>query len=165
MNKTTILTNLKLFLLSFLLILICFSSSYSQNNKAKDIIYIDFGFNLLAVGIGINYERVLNDNFSFRAGVNIAAMFLMNAGLDAGISLPVTINAMTGNKNKFSVGLGLGPRINLTREGEFKSPINIFPAANIGYRYQPNVKDIFVKTGIDFPANTYFSILSVGVVK
>lgn len=152
-------------LIFFNLSLFTFISLLAQDNKPKDIFYVDFGFNFVAIGIGINYERILNDNFSIRAGVNIAADFLMGSDLVAGVSVPLTINAMTSNKNKLAIGIGFGPRLNLTRNDKIKSLINIFPAASIGYRYQPDVKSIFVRAGFDFPANLYFSLLSIGTLR
>lgn len=134
-------------------------------SKAKNTIYLDFGLifssSAVAVGCGLNYERMLNDNFSLRGGVNIG---FFGAGVSGDaisgtcLSFPVTFNYMTKQKNKFEAGLGGGPFFNLDQEKSF----SFFPAAKLGYRYQPDEGGLMLKAGLEVPANTYLSIGGVG---
>lgn len=139
---------------------------YSQDiSIPKNIIYLDFGVIITgtpyAFGVGLNYERMLSNNFSVRAGVNIG--FYNNHVIGdkvSGISIgfPVTMNYMTNNKNKFEAGLGGGPRISLTDENT-----NIFfPAIRLGYRYQPDESGMMYRLGVDLPSNLYVSLSGIG---
>ncbi|MBI5402256.1 MAG: hypothetical protein HY959_02560 [Ignavibacteriae bacterium] len=152
-------------LIIFLSIL-CAVTIYSQDiTKAKNTIYLDFGLifsrSAVAVGCGLNYERMLNDNFSLRGGVNIG---FFGAGVSGDaisgtcLSFPVTFNYMTKQKNKFEAGLGGGPFFNLEQEKSF----SFFPAAKLGYRYQPDEGGLMLKAGLEVPANTYLSIGGIG---
>ncbi|MCX6163284.1 MAG: hypothetical protein NTU73_00200 [Ignavibacteriae bacterium] len=106
----------------FVLLLFITSNCYSQSfdNIAKNIICLDIGVFLSrgigTVGIGINYERMLSNNISIRAGVNFGLFGVADGG-DAfsgtGVGFPVTINYMTNNKNKFEAGIGGGLISNL----------------------------------------------------
>jgi len=148
-------------------IFIAFAGSQAQTiEKAKNIIYLDFGIvmfpGVATVGIGINYERMLNDNISLRTGINIGILGAGSSGdgfANAGIGMPFTVNFMTNNKNKFEVGLGGGPRLDL-----YGNPgkIRLFPAARLGYRYQPDEKSMIYRFGLDLPANTYLSTVGIG---
>lgn len=142
------------------------ANCYSQEiSKANNTIYLDFGMiftqSAVAMGCGLNYERKLNDNFSIRGGVNIG---FFGAGVSGDaisgtcISFPVTFNYMTKKKNKFEIGLGGGPFFNLDIEKSF----SFFPAAKIGYRYQPDEGGLMLKAGLEIPANTYLSIGGIG---
>ena len=154
----------KLILISLLLV---FSNIFSQTEKAKNIIYLDFGIffarTIGAVGIGINYERMLNDNISLRAGINYG---IFRGGVGdvavggAGISLPLTVNFMTNNKNKFEAGIGGGPNINLW--DSYSSGIRLLPAVRLGYRYQEDGKGPIYRFGADLPANYYLSTFGIG---
>lgn len=139
---------------------------YSQDfSIPKNIIYLGFGVIITgtpyAFGVGLNYERMLSDNFSVRAGVNLG--FYNNHIIGDKISgtslgFPVTINYMTNNKNKFEAGLGGGPRISLTDENT-----NIFfPAFRLGYRYQPDESGMMYRLGVELPSNMYISFAGIG---
>ena len=152
--------------LIFILSLLCAVNSFSQDiSKAKNTVYLDFGLifsrSAVAVGCGLNYERMLNDYFSIRGGVNIG---FFGAGVSGDaisgtcLSFPVTFNYMTKQKNKFEAGLGGGPFFNLEQEKSF----SFFPAAKIGYRYQPDEGGLMLKAGLEVPANTYLSIGGIG---
>ncbi len=139
---------------------------YSQDiSKPKNIVYLDLGIiftgSSYALGMGLNYERMLNDNLSLRAGVNIG-LYNTNVIGDkiegTSIGFPVTINYMTNNKNKFEAGLGGGPRISLTDENT-----NIFfPAVRLGYRYQPDESGMMYRLGVELPSNMYISLAGIG---
>jgi len=139
---------------------------YSQDiSKPKNIVYLDLGIiftgSSYALGMGLNYERMLNDNLSLRAGVNIG-LYNTNVIGDkiegTSIGFPVTINYMTNNKNKFEAGLGGGPRISLTDENT-----NVFfPAIRLGYRYQPDESGMMYRLGVELPSNMYISLAGIG---
>jgi hypothetical protein len=139
---------------------------YSQDiSKPRNIVYLDLGVIITgtpyAFGVGLNYERMLSDNLSLRAGVNLG--FYNNHVIGDKISgtsigFPVTINYMTNNKNKFEAGLGGGPRISLTDENT-----NVFfPALRLGYRYQPDESGMMYRLGVELPSNMYISLAGVG---
>lgn len=148
-----------------ILILIAANNSFSQvNSKANNIIYLDLGIIFTgssgALGVGLNYERMLSDNVSIRAGVNIG-MFGAGKSGDAfggsGIGFPVSFNYMTNNKNKFEVGAGGGPYI-----GFDTKKVKLMPAARIGYRYQTDEDGMMYRAGVEFPSNLYISLAGIG---
>ncbi|MCX6165681.1 MAG: hypothetical protein NTU73_12615 [Ignavibacteriae bacterium] len=152
-----------------LIILFClffFVNCYSQDvPKAKNIIYLDVGLILsgksIDVGVGLNYERMLNDNFSIRAGANIGFFETYIIGdkiKGTCIGFPVTFNYMTKNKNKFETGLGGGPWINFDEENS----LAFFPSIKLGYRYQPDENGLMFKAGLEIPSNAYISFAGVG---
>ena len=152
----------------FILVISSFaiSSANSQIEKAKNVIYLDFGVTLTGglstFGVGLNYERMVSDNISVRAGVNLS-LFGVSDGGDSfsgkGISFPVTVNYMTNAKNKFEVGLGGGPRINLSNSN---NSVSLYPAIRLGYRYQTDEEGMVYRLGVELPANTYISIAGLG---
>jgi hypothetical protein len=158
---------IKYLLIIFLLIttLNCYSQSF--DSKAKNIIYIDLGVFLSrgigTLGIGLNYERMLSNNVSIRAGVNIGIFGVAEGGdgfSGTGVSFPVTINYLTNNKNKFEAGIGGGPHF---ETGNYKDKgVSFFPAIKLGYRYQPDEKSAIFKIGAEVPANFYLSFAGVG---
>jgi hypothetical protein len=146
--------------------LFLFTNCYTQEiTKANNIIYLDVGLifsgGSFALGMGVNYERMLNDNFSIRGGVNIGFYNTHVIGdkiAGTSIGFPVTFNYMTNNKNKFEAGLGGGPRISLTDNNS-----NIFfPAFRLGYRYQTDEEGMMYRAGIDLPSNMYISLAGIG---
>ena len=148
-----------------ILILSCTGNSFSQSvERADNIIYLDFGLfftgGAAAIGVGLNYERMLSDNISLRTGVNIG-MFAAGRSGDAfsgsGIGFPVSFNYMTNSKNKFEIGAGAGPYI-----GFGNKRVNILPALRIGYRYQTEEEGMIYRAGLEFPSNFYVSIGSIG---
>jgi hypothetical protein len=156
----------KIFILIFLLTL---PNCYPQvfDNIAKNIVYLDLGVFLSrgigTIGIGLNYERMLSNNISIRAGVNFGLFGVADGG-DAfsgtGVGFPVTINYMTNNKNKFEAGIGGGPHFEL---GDYKKKgVEFFPAVRLGYRYQPEDNSVIYKIGAEVPANFYLSVLGAG---
>jgi hypothetical protein len=162
-NKVTkIMKKIALIFLFFAL-----ANSQAQTiDKAKNIISLDFGILIIpggtALGIGLNYERMLNDNISIRGGINIgvlAAGVSGDAFANTGIGIPVTVNFMTNNKNKFEVGIGGGPRFGLY---DYVNKVDLLPAVKLGYRYQPDEKGMIYRFGLDFPANFYLSTLGLG---
>jgi len=158
---------MKKLIILFLFFTVTNSQPQSFDNIAKNIIYIDFGVffsgNVGAIGIGLNYERMISKNVSVRTGVNIG-LFGVAAGNDGfagtGVSFPVTINYLTNNKNKFEVGLGGGPHFEIGNSSNYN--LRFFPAARFGYRYQPDEKGAIFKIGAEVPANFYLSFAGAG---
>ena len=153
----------KLIVIFFLFL---FVNVYSQEiSKPKNIVYLDLGIIFIdgsyAFGMGLNYERMVSNNLSVRAGVNLALYQTYAVGDDVSgtsIGFPVKLNYIKNNKNKFEVGLGGGPRISLTDENT-----NIFfPAVRLGYRYQTDENGIMYRVGIDLPSNMYISLGGIG---
>lgn len=156
---------LKVILAILIIITLSADNSFSQvNSKANNIIYLDLGIIFTgssgALGVGLNYERMLSDNVSIRAGVNIG-MFGAGKSGDAfggsGIGFPVSFNYMTNNKNKFEVGAGGGPYI-----GFDTKKVKLMPAARIGYRYQTDEDGMMYRAGVEFPSNLYISLAGIG---
>lgn len=144
-----------------------FVNSYAQDiTKSRNIAYLDFGIiftgsSSYALGMGLNYERMISDNLSIRAGMNVAFYNTHVIGDNVNgtsIGFPITFNYMTNAKNKFEIGIGGGPRISLTDENS-----NIFfPAARIGYRYQTDETGMIYRLGIEVPSNVYLSFGGIG---
>lgn len=146
--------------------ILLFANSYAQDiTKPRNIAYLDFGIiftgSSYALGIGLNYERMLSDNFSVRAGMNIAFYKTSVIGdkiEGTSIGFPVTFNYMTNAKNKFEAGIGGGPRISLTDENS-----NVFfPAFRLGYRYQTDEEGMIYRLGLEVPSNVYLSLGGIG---
>ena len=143
-----------------------FSNSYSQDLiKANNIVYLDVGVilaqNSIAIGMGLNYERMLSDNFSIRGGVNVGFFGSHVIGdkiSGTGLGFPISINYMTKGKNKFEAGLGGGPMINLSNDNS----VSFVPVIKVGYRYQPDENGMMFKFGLELPSNMYISILGAG---
>lgn len=153
------------FIIGIVLSLLLNINTYSQvNTISKNIVYLDIGIifagNFGALGVGLNYERMLNDNVSIRTGVNIG-MFGAGKSGDAiggsGIGFPISLNCMTNNKNKFEVGAGAGPRYEFVTQ-----KLKILPAVRVGYRYQDNENGMMYRAGLEFPSNMYISIGGIG---
>jgi hypothetical protein len=158
-------------LLSFAILIIAIVFSLSVNNSlsqvntnAKNIVYLDVGIIFTgstgALGVGLNYERMLNDNVSIRTGVNIG-IFGAGTGGDAfagsGIGFPVSVNYMTNNKNKFEIGAGAGPYL-----GFDNRKLKLLPAVRLGYRYQTDENGLMYRAGVEFPSNMYISLGGIG---
>lgn len=145
--------------------IIIFLSVYSSIfPQPKDVIYIDFGALIAGtaatIGIGINYERMLNNNISLRTGINFVSQegrFTRNLM----IGTPVSANFFTSADNRIEGGIGSGIAFNV--KGFVTK--NMFPGATFrfGYRYQKrDVEGKFVKVGLEFPSNLYFSLVGIG---
>lgn len=152
-------------LIAALIIQCCAEKSFSQTvTKANNIIYLDLGVfftsGAAAIGVGLNYERMLSDNVSIRTGVNIG-LFAAGKSGDAfsgsGIGFPISVNYMTNNKNKFEIGTGAGPYI-----GFGNQKVKLLPAVRIGYRYQTDEEGMMYRAGVEFPSNFYISLGGIG---
>ncbi len=132
-------------------------------SQGKDVIYIDIGLIALYeenIGIGINYERVLNNNVSFRTGVNIAFDFSKPSSLMI-LGLPAGLNFFTGGNNRFELGVGSGG--NLWLDHSHAGKIQPGALLRIGYRYQKkNAEGKFIKAGLELPCNHYLSLFGGG---
>lgn len=141
------------------------SNSNTQTvEKAYNIIYLDFGIiftgGAAAIGVGLNYERMLSDNISIRTGVNVGILAAGRSGdafSSSGIGFPVSFNYMTNSKNKFEIGAGAGPYI-----GFGNKKVSILPAVRLGYRYQEEEEGMLYRAGFEFPSNFYVSIGGIG---
>lgn len=161
----TNILRIAIFTIAILFSMSLFINSYSQvNTNAKNIVYLDVGVifagSFGALGVGINYERMLNDNVSIRTGVNIGLFGAGKSGDafgDSGLGFPVSLNYMTNNKNKFEIGAGGGPYI-----GFDNKKIKFLPAVRLGYRYQTNENGMMYRAGLEFPTNMYISLGGIG---
>lgn len=152
-------------IIAVLLIQFSAGNSYSQTVvKADNIVYLDFGLiftgSAAALGVGLNYERMLSDNISIRTGVNIGIFAAGRSGdafSGSGIGFPVSLNYLTNNKNKFEIGAGAGPYI-----GFGNKKVSVLPAVRLGYRYQTEEEGMMYRAGLEFPSNFYVSIGSIG---
>ena len=148
------------------ILLLAHSVSVSQPGmpEARNVIYLSAGIGLIApfASAGIFYERMVSPNASIKMGINYTYSYSPNPDYsdDAYISIPLTINYLTSNNNKFDIGLGGGPIFHI--KGNYKDAIRFIPSLNIGYRYQPESKSMVFKIGIDFPAAPSFNIIGAG---
>jgi hypothetical protein len=154
--------------LPFCLLFFVNTISYSQSDlpEARNSIYLDVGFFLGAtegnIGIGINYERMIHKNFNMRIGVNLC-YHSRSGRYDNSkyiLGFPLTASYLTSNNNKFEIGLGGGPRVELKGENKYK--IDLAPAFKIGYHYQANNNGMTFRLGIDVPANAYVAPIGIG---
>lgn len=151
----------------FFTITIFLSINSSIFPQPKDVIYIDFGALIAGttatLGIGINYERMLNNNISIRAGINFVSQegrFTRNLMIGA----PVSANFFTSADDRIEGGIGSGIAFNVIGHVEK----NMFPSATFrfGYRYQKrDGEGKFIKAGLEFPSNLYFSLIGLGYSK
>jgi hypothetical protein len=152
----------KITLLFILTNFVCISL-YSQ---PKDVVYIDAGFFIggtsATFGIGLNYERMLNNNISIRAGVNLVTA--EGRGTNLMMGFPVSVQFFTSADNRLEGGIGSGAAFNI--KGHVEK--NVFPGLVLraGYRYQKrDGEGKFIKVGLEFPSNLYFSIVGLGYSK
>ncbi len=150
-----------------LLLSLNYLSVFSQ---PKNVIYVDFGILMTGgtggtVGFGINYERMLNNNISLRTGIN----FSTDAGFGIEsqswmMGIPVSANFFTSANNRIEAGIGSGAAINI--KGFVAHKCMPCLTARIGYRYQKrDGEGKFIKAGLEFPSNLYFSLAGIGYSK
>lgn len=77
-----------------------------------------------SVGLGVYYERMLDDNFAARAGV---------ATLGVGYGIPLGVSYLSPGNHKFEIG---GGATYLEVTDFFVVHRGLIGTANIGYRYQ-----------------------------
>jgi len=154
----------KRILLLLFIILIEWSPVSSQ---PKNVIFIDFGAFLSPTsatwGIGLNYERMLNNNVSIRLGINlINEQTTYNTNLRLGI--PFSAQFFTSADNRLEGGIGTGAAFNIKGYVDH----DVFPGLVLraGYRYQKrDGEGKFIKVGLEFPANLYLSLAGLGYSK
>ena len=147
----------------------------SSAPKAKNIIYGELATYLFSAWGSINYERILNDKMSFRAGIGTGANGYWTVVGGYGSTLmfnyfPVGI--------KHRLELGIGASATYTNSGaaafsglthyyftflngqEYSNPPNqpfslnrinrwwFGPAVSLAYRYQPKYGGFFFRTGL-----------------
>ena len=150
------------------ILLLIYLSAHSQ---PKDIIYLDFGLLMAGgtggtIGFGINYERMLNNNISARVGINFstdATGFGPNRSSWM-MGIPISAQFFTSANNRLEGGIGSGIAFNI--KGHIEK--TMFPGAvlRLGYRYQKrDGEGKFIKVGLEFPSNLYFSLVGVGYSK
>lgn len=133
-------------------------------SQGKDVIYLDIGIIIFGTeenyGIGINYERMLNNYISFRTGLNYSIDIRMRSSSQMILGLPVGFNFFTGGNKKLEFRLGSGGMIFLNHKADKFSPGVIL---GLGYRYQKkNEEGRFFKTGFEIPCNRYISLFGGG---
>jgi len=163
--KTKIHFSVKKVVFLFLLIFF-FNNVQSQSGmpEARNTVYLSFGASPIgSIGFGLYYERMVSPNASIRMGINYSVLFHAIVPElpehDTYISLPITINYLTSNNNKFEFGVGGGPYIKISELG---SKFSVLPAGSMGYRYQLESKSMFFKVGAEFPAAPAINIGGFG---
>lgn len=149
-----------LLLILFIILTIVFvmrPNSYSQEDKPRNIVYVNLSLSIIGIGGGIYYERMLGDNVSLTLGTSITITPMWTRDMDVYTGFPLIVNYMTSNKNKFEIGGGAGLMYNIS-----KKYIRVVPAGNIGYRYQEDEKGFMYKVGAFFPANIHIGSMAVG---
>ena len=162
-----IFKNMKTIIISAVLLLLIYLSA---NSQPKDVIYIDFGILMTGgtkgtVGFGLNYERMLNNNVSVRTGINFSTdggFGVENQSWMMGI--PISAQFFTSANNRLEAGIGSGVAFNIKGFVAHNSLPCV--TARIGYRYQKREGEgKFIKAGLEFPSNIYFSLIGVGYSK
>jgi hypothetical protein len=150
------------YIMSFILFI-----NISAHSQPKDVIYIDIGIVIFGtaenVGFGINYERMLNNNISIRVGINMATE-ASRFGKNIMLGFPVSAQFFTSANNRLEGGIGTGIALNI--KGHIED--NYLPGIVLraGYRYQKRDSEgKFIKVGLEFPSNMYFSLIGVGYSK
>lgn len=150
----------------FLLTVIHFLSSFACS-QPKDVFYLDIGILIFGtnetIGFGLNYERMLNNNISVRIGTNLATD-LGRIGNDLMLGFPVSAQFFTSANNRLEGGIGSGIAFNIN--GHLEK--NYLPGIvlRVGYRYQKrDGEGKFIKAGLEFPSNLYFSLAGFGYSK
>jgi len=122
----------------------------------KNVIYGTVGFFPIWGAININYERMIAHSTEkflkswwYRAGGGVWGSW----GAE-GPHFVSTIAALTGSKNShFEAGLGF-----TILNDNYYHENSLYPAGNIGYRFQkPDGRFVF-RTGAGFPETTYLSL-------
>ena len=118
--------------------------------QGRNIFYFDFGIILAYeanAGIGLNYERMLNNHIRFRTCLNTAFDIDKGPQRFMILGLPAGFNSFTGWNNKFKIGIGSGVNVWIDRSHAGK----IQPGAllRIGSRHQKkNEEGRFFKAGM-----------------
>ena len=156
---------MKKILTIFVLISLISINAFPQSNmpEARNNVYLSFGFVPFGpLSVGLNYERMISPNACIKIGVNYSYMFSPNPDFpdDAYISIPITINYLTLNNNKFEIGVGGGP--NFKVQGMKGDHFPLYPAFSIGYRYQLESNSMFYRIGVEMPAALAFNQYGIG---
>jgi hypothetical protein len=146
------------------LIIILLTFETALFSQGKDIKYLDVGV-ILAYesnfGIGLNYERTLNNNVSFRTGFNVSFDIDKGPSFQTILGLPVGFIFFTGANNRFELGAESGGKLWIA--GSHAGEITPGPFLRIGYRYQKkNEMGRFFKAGLEMPCNNYLSLFGGG---
>ena len=154
---------LTIFVLIFLITLNAFPQSGMP--EARNNVYLSFGFVPVPSGplsVGLNYERMISPNACIKIGVNYTHVGSPNPDFpdDVYLSIPITINYLTSNNNKFEIGVGGGPNFKI--EGMKGDHFPLYPAFSICYRYQLESKSMFYRLGLEFPAAPALNQYGIG---
>lgn len=121
---------MKLKVVSYLVIVF---SMYAQNGEFNNQIYLELGGH--GMMYSLNYERMISEDFSLRAGASAFKFGLFKSDKDEFKIFPVTVNVITGktkHHNEFGAGVDFIFR-NDVSENENKE--YIAPIAFAAYRY------------------------------
>lgn len=128
-----------------------------SDHKAHEIVYVEVATILLVGSGSINYEYLLKNGFSLRAGLGLGYMFNVTHGTTKNAYGPLTMlyYSFPETRSKMEVGLG-GSLMNLTdrMSSEVKfldgEGWRLTPSLSIGYRYQPNAENLFFRIGFTY---------------
>lgn len=146
-------------LLIAVFLLATFSDARAQESKrADDVFYAELVPIIIWGNMSINYERVVADRFSIRAGVGsgyhlIAPLFSETKGGGC-FSALFMLNYMTQGAHKIEISGGVSYTLENKKEKNGGTDSYFLPAISIGYRYQPVYEGFMFRVGFVF-ANLY----------
>ena len=123
---------------------------------SKNVIYGTAGFFPIWGVININYERMLghsSEKFVKSLWYRVGGGYWGTWGAE-GPHFVSTLTALTGSKNNH-LELSLGIAI---LNDNYYHDNSLYPAGNIGYRFQKSDGHFVFRTGVSFPETTYLSL-------
>jgi len=117
-------------------------SSKDTTARAQQALYVELSSFLFWGNISLNYEYLLSNHFSLRAGLGMG--YLLDEHTRQSGGALTMVNYFTGGEHKFELGLGLS--FNTPRDNN----INPTPAVTIGYRYQPASPGTIFRLGLTY---------------
>ncbi len=113
----------------------------------KNSLYLELGGNALAYSI--NYDRLLNDDFSVRAGIGFFSTDLDEGGSSSIAGIPILANYLLGSGNS-RLELGAGLLIvtgSFDLAGASESDAAVAGTGTFAYRFQKPEGGVFFKAG------------------
>ena len=111
----------------------------------RDAIYLEIGGQ--GIGVSLNYEKKIHDNFSIRIG---ASYMILGAGGILGV------NYITHPESSHHLEIGLGVTYmyaSLVYDG-ISAAEDLLPSLSVGYRYQPPERGFFFRAAF----TTFFDL-------